>query len=233
MIEAVVNTLPEILKKHICTLKRASFDETNGIFMCESEMKVVHFDKIPKDYARGRGWDGVPSSNDALYITSRGKWYFIEFKNGTVKKEQIFRKIYDSLIMLLELKIIPDIDFIRKNISYILVYNSGKAGKIPESSGRVKNYSYVFNWLNKKKSFLGLKSLKNIYFVKRIHMRRSFLKKNLLFRWKCRKVRKKYKGLRKPLLRGLSKGCEAAVLLSGYFAHGGQVVGASKDGLNA
>lgn len=166
MIEAVVNTLPEILKKHICTLKRASFDETNGIFMCESEMKVVHFDKVPKDYARGRGWDGVPSSNDALYITSRGKWYFIEFKNGTVKKEQIFRKIYDSLIMLLELKIIPDIDFIRKNISYILVYNSGKAGKIPESSGRVKNYSYVFKLAEQEEKLFGVEKLEKYLFCK-------------------------------------------------------------------
>lgn len=46
-------------------------------------------------------------------------------------------------------------------------------------------------------------------------------------------LERRYIKIRKPLLRGLLKGCEAAVLLSGYFAHGGQVVGASKDGLNA
>lgn len=142
MTEAVISALPEVLKKHLCTLKRASTDTTHSDAMCESNIKVVNFDKIPNEFARGKGWKGVPKSNDALYITAEGKWYFIEFKNGKIEKADIYRNIYDSLIILLEWKIIPDFDFIRNNISYILVYNSTSNEKIAESQGRDQNYSY-------------------------------------------------------------------------------------------
>lgn len=164
MTEEVINVLPKIFQNHICTLKRTSLDDTNRTFMCESEMKVIHFDKIPNDYARGRGWDGVPSSNDALYISPQGKWYFIEFKNGTIKKEQIFRKLYDSLIMLMELGIIPDIDFIRENINYILVYNPNKADKIHKSSGRTANYSYIFNLAEQEEKLFEIEKFEKYLF---------------------------------------------------------------------
>lgn len=113
--------------------------------MCQSTMKVVNFDKIPNEYARGREWNGVPKSNDALYIDTQNKWYFIEFKNGTIQKDEIYRKLYDSLIMLMEWKIIPDFDFIRRNINYILVYNEGKYGKVQKSPAREQNYGYFMS----------------------------------------------------------------------------------------
>lgn len=36
-----------VLQSHICSLKRASFDDSNKIYMCESPLKVINFDKIP------------------------------------------------------------------------------------------------------------------------------------------------------------------------------------------
>lgn len=142
MTEEVIKSLHELLQNHTCTLKKASLDDKNKKYMCESTMKVVHFDKMPNEYAKGRGWNGVPKSNDALYVDAQGKWYFVEFKNGKVCKDDIYRKIYDSLIMLIEWKIIPNFDFCRKNINYILVYNEGKYGKIQESVSREENYGY-------------------------------------------------------------------------------------------
>lgn len=70
MTEEVIESLPPIMQKYICTLKKASTDTTNGTPMCE------------------------------------------------------------SLIMLVEWGVIPDFDFCRTNINYILVYNEGKYGKI-------------------------------------------------------------------------------------------------------
>lgn len=142
MTEATIDKLPELLKNHISTLKKASCDETNGAYMTESALKVVRLDKVPKEYAKGKGWSGIPQTNDALYISDTGKWFFIEFKNGAVQKAEIYRKLYDSLIMLLEEKIIPDYDFVRKAASYILVYNSDKYPVIPVSESRNLNYSY-------------------------------------------------------------------------------------------
>ena len=81
MTEEIMNALPEKLKNYTCTLKKASTDTTHGKAMCQSTMKVVNFDKIPNEYARGREWNGVPKSNDALYIDTQNKRYFIELKN--------------------------------------------------------------------------------------------------------------------------------------------------------
>lgn len=91
--------------------------------MSESCIKVVNFDKIPSVYSKGKGWKSVPKSNDVLYI-SNDQWYFIEFKNGSIDKANLYRKIYDSLIMLIELGIIASLDDSRNKINYILVYNS-------------------------------------------------------------------------------------------------------------
>lgn len=164
MTEEVIESLPEILKRHICTLRKASYDDKNQEYMCDSGMKVINFDKIPNEYARGRGWRGVPSSNDALYISAENKWYFVEFKNGEVKKEQIYRKLYDSLIMLIECGIIPDFEFLRENVYYILVYNSNKNEKIPESTERDMNYSYIFQRAEQENRLFGIEKFEKYLF---------------------------------------------------------------------
>lgn len=93
MTEETIKKLPDILKKHVCTLKKASLDDSRSSNMCESTVKVIDFDKIPNEYSRGKGFPGVPNSNDALYIGVEGKWYFIEFKNGSIDKANIYRKL--------------------------------------------------------------------------------------------------------------------------------------------
>lgn len=143
MTEDVILKLPAPLKKNICTLEKSSMDTTNKKTMCNSPLKVVNFDKIPNEYSRGKRWIGVPKSNDALYIDINGKWHFIEFKNGTVRKDEIYRKLYDSLIMLIEWNVIPDFDFVRKNIDYILVYNNKKYERTPDSQARSQTYHYI------------------------------------------------------------------------------------------
>lgn len=55
MTDEVISKLPEVLRGNICTLKRASGDTTNNEYMCESGLKVINFDKIPDEYARGKG----------------------------------------------------------------------------------------------------------------------------------------------------------------------------------
>lgn len=164
MTEDVIRGLPDLLKRHICTLKKASLDDTNHQEMCKSQLKVVDFDKIPKEYARGKGWRGVPKSNDALYISPEGKWYFIEFKNGSISSGDIYRKLYDSLIMLLELKILPDFEYIRRYIQYILVYNSEKQEKIPPSEGRDETYGYFLNRAKTEKKLFGIEKLEQYLF---------------------------------------------------------------------
>ena len=164
MTEEVINNLPDKLKGHICTLKRASIDKTNKIPMCESSIQVVNFDQIPKEYSKGRGWNGVPKSNDALYIDIYKKWFFIEFKNGSIQKDDVYRKIYDSIIMLVEWGIIPSFDFVRKNINYILVYNENKQGKIQQSQARNQNYKYFMTLARQEERLFDIDKLEDYLF---------------------------------------------------------------------
>lgn len=165
MTEEIINKLPEQLGKHICTLKKASTDTTNDYSMCDSLIEVVNFDKLPNEYSRGRGWNSVPNSNDALYIDIEDKWYFIEFKNGSIHKEEIYRKMYDSLIMLIELNIIPDFNFIRENIKYILVYNGEKYGKqIQKAPSRDKSYNYFMKLAQQEEKLFGIDKFEGYLF---------------------------------------------------------------------
>ena len=180
MTEEVINELPEELKKHVCKLKKASKDDSNSEAMCESFLKVIHFDKISKEYSVKRGLRNLPKSNDALYIDIYGKWYFIEFKNGLVEKDDIYRKLYDSLIMLMELGVIPDFDFIRKNIRYILVYNGKKYRKIQESQGRDQNYSYFMSLAEQEERLFGIDKFEEYLFEEVHTYTKSLFEKNFV-----------------------------------------------------
>ncbi|WP_137695836.1 hypothetical protein [Ruminiclostridium herbifermentans] len=168
MTEEIIQNLREALIKHECTLKKASFDKCSVSYMCESKLKVINFDKIPKEYSKEKHLPCLPASNDALYISKDGSWYFIEFKNGSIDRADLFRKIYDSIIMLLELGIIPDFDFARKNISYILVYNSDKYPKIQKSESREENFSYFMRLAKTEEKLFEVEKLEK-YLLKETH----------------------------------------------------------------
>lgn len=168
MTQETIDKLPEILKGHMGTMRKVSYDESKAVYMSDSRLRVINFDKIPKEYARGKGWTGVPASNDALYIDEDGGWYFIEFKNGTVEKADLLKKIYDSLIMLLDLGIIPDILFIQKNIQYILVYNQEKYQRVQQSESRSRNQSYLLRLAKTEEILFGMEKLEG-YLLKDVH----------------------------------------------------------------
>ena len=152
---------------HFATLKKTSRDPTNNQYMTESTIDVIDFDKIPKEFARGKGWPGVPKSNDALYIDS-SVWTFIEFKNGHIDKADVYRKIYDSIIMLLELKIVPDVDFVRKHIRYILVCKKTQVQPAQESENRTTIYSHIKNRANAETVLFELDKLQG-YLLAEVH----------------------------------------------------------------
>lgn len=180
MTKEIIEKLPDLLKNHICTMKKASFDNSRNISMCDSLLTVVDFDKIPKDYARGKRWRCVPNSNDALYISVKGYWYFIEFKNGSIDRADIYRKMYDSMIMLIEMGIIPDFEFCRKNIRYILVYNSEKYGVIPQSEGRDMNFNYILQLSETEERLFGINKLEQYLFYKTHTYSKPLFEQNFL-----------------------------------------------------
>ena len=120
MTKEAIEKLPEVMQSMTATLKRCSKDDASSDYMTESRLLAVNFDRFSKYYCQVVKIAQQPKTNDALYCTEDGKWYFVEFKNGSIKKDEIYRKIYDSLIMLIEAGMIPDYQFSRENISYIL-----------------------------------------------------------------------------------------------------------------
>lgn len=168
MKQAVIDKLPAELVHKCCTLKKASKDNAKGAFMTESQIEVIDFDKMPNEFSRGKGWNSVPKSNDALYISDKDEWTFIEFKNGEVHKDEIYRKLYDSILMLIQMEFVPSFQFVRDNVGYILVYNSEKYGKNekPKSLSEINDYT-----LRRAKTEKKLFDVKNFegYLLKETH----------------------------------------------------------------
>lgn len=168
MTNDILKHMPDVFADLCCSLKRTSKDDTNGQYMTESKLQVINFDRVPKIYAKGKNWKGVPKSNDALYIDHNGQWYFIEFKNGQIRKDEIYRKIYDSIIMSLELGAVSNLDFIRQNCQYILVYNDEKISGIQHSVSRTDISNYVFSLAKTEKKLFGVQDFEQ-YLIKEAH----------------------------------------------------------------
>lgn len=108
--------------RYFTTLKETSYDKRNRIYMCESDLKVVDFDKLKDEYIKGLKLSDAPSSCDSLYLELKDRIVFIEFKNGKVEKYNIRKKIYDSILIFSDIEGYG-ISETRKKVDFILVYN--------------------------------------------------------------------------------------------------------------
>lgn len=127
-----MQTMADMVRLIFCQIAQYAVLEETKIIQQKKQRKI-----LGKNYI-------LPKSNDALYIDVKGQWYFIEFKNGSINSGEIYKKLFDSIVMLLDEKIIPDIQFVRDNINYILVYNSNKYGKVANYPARESIYRYTF-----------------------------------------------------------------------------------------
>lgn len=130
----------EIFKNNVSSFKETSKDSDSGTseYMTQSEIEVINFDKVKDDYIKGMHLSSTPCSNDALYISKDGEVYFVEFKNGRMKKEKVFNvynKIYDSLLIFNDI-IGANISFCREHVNFVLVYNESKN---PCENGDIQN----------------------------------------------------------------------------------------------
>lgn len=164
MKEEIIQTLPSSLIGHMKSLKTLSYDDIHKCYLTDSNVTAIDFDKIPREYCKAITKTQMPCSNDALYVQDKNHWFFFEFKNGNIDATQIYRKIYDSIIMLLEMNVIPNIDFSRKHIEYYLVYNQRKTME----PAREKIYAQLYEQANKEKKLFGLDKLKG-YILRNTH----------------------------------------------------------------
>lgn len=160
----------------IVDLKYTSKDKTNDEFMVHSNLRVYNFDKVVKNYCKIFHPSGVPKSNDSLYYFDEDKIFFIEFKNGNLYKEvyDLHIKLLESLLIFLDIEQ-ENLDFARKNIQYILVYNSKKSSiaKIGQVFKDYAKENYIELGLNKYVNIY----LKDIFTYDSDEFKEKFIKK--------------------------------------------------------
>lgn len=122
--------------RYLTTLKETSYDKKNRIYMCESDLKVVDFDKLKDEYIKELKLSDAPSSCDSLYLKDR--IVFIEFKNGKVEKYNIRKKIYDSILIFSDI-MGYGISETREKVDFILVYNYENNKNNRDYNGDLKN----------------------------------------------------------------------------------------------
>ena len=114
MTKEAIEKLPEVMQSMTATLKHCSKDDASSDYMTESRLLAVNFDRFSKYYCQVVKIAQQPKTNDALYCTEDGKWYFVEFKIMQEKqikvnsaKNQIHRHIeqkQEKLFCLFELE---------------------------------------------------------------------------------------------------------------------------------
>ena len=168
-LSVAMSKLPKALTKHICTIREASMDTEHHIPMVDSDFLVVNFDDVKNTYNKKL------KSNDALFVDSRHRIFFIEFKNGTIddiKNIELYEKIYDSINILSDISCKEEIPLIsvnpishlKKSCTYILVYNDEKVDQehlTERTKAGLNRQNVRFSQIGIKKH-LGKKSIKEI-----------------------------------------------------------------------
>ena len=135
-------------------------------YMSNSMMKAVNFDAFCKKYCNKLGKSSL-CSNDALFISQKNDFIFIEFKAGSVQDENIRNKINESLHIFND-TINENLKYDRENIDYILVYNPVKIAEPKEKkSSSLDKFQTILSKKSKNSIIkFGIKNFEKIYFRK-------------------------------------------------------------------
>lgn len=161
----------DIFKDNMDTFEEVSKDTDSKVpdSMTKSQIKTINFDKVKEAYIKGMRLTNTPCSNDALYITKDGEYYFIEFKNGKMTRDKVFNvynKIYDSLLIFNDI-VGQNISFCRDKVNFILVYNESKNPNEDmgqEENPRIKIGKHFSKKAKKQFVRFDLNRYKKIYF---------------------------------------------------------------------
>ncbi len=113
--------VPEGLALYAVSLAQASYDATNRTSLIASDVKVANFDGIKDKFAGKHRLKVKPCSADALFVDDDGMFVLAEFKNGEIDEMQIIEKLYDSAVILLDVKR-QSPDWMIRNACFVLVY---------------------------------------------------------------------------------------------------------------
>lgn len=135
---AIANVLPSLHKQTLCELSKNDQDDRclDGQLPC-SALDAVWFDKVKEDWYNEHYFHQVRSA-DALY-KHRNRYYLIEFKTGKPDNLDIHRKLYDSVLGLLEHHVLTLAEC-RENLQYIIV--SLKQTTFPQHEEMLEHFRF-------------------------------------------------------------------------------------------
>jgi len=149
----------ELFNRCKTTLKKTSYDKENKEYMTDSTFEVICFDDVKKKFSADLEFKEIPKSNDALVVSKKG-YCFIEFKNKRFNFKdnkldnkdiyELWLKNYDSMLIFSNITGVG-VDFICKNMDYILVYSEEKTPSLSKfAEGLSKRGGMKFNKFNLK-----------------------------------------------------------------------------------
>ncbi|WP_270525754.1 hypothetical protein [Longibaculum muris] len=111
-------------EKYFCSLKEASIDTANDIYLVNNGFKVMKIDDYNKScYQKEMNHFNCLRGGDACFVRNN-KIYIIEFKNTYLNQRivyEILEKMYDSCIVLMDKLNISISDF-KTNVNFVTVY---------------------------------------------------------------------------------------------------------------
>lgn len=137
-----------LLKNVKSDFTHVSLDSENHESMIHSNKEVVDFDKVKELYVDERKLENAPKSIDGLFKEADDKYVFVEFKNGVIRsdtRKELREKAFHSIVMLSDICGQPCC-WIRKHVSYVLVFNPDKNKEAVERSKKQAGVSDSFSF---------------------------------------------------------------------------------------
>lgn len=119
--------------------------------MINEQFPVINYDDIAKQHCADNDYGDFYKSNDALFVDTNSKFYFIEFKSGKFKPKELRNKSTNSIILALDIGLAPSLRFFQDSVEYILVYELSALDKLNSNAeGLVETAIRNQEWLYKK-----------------------------------------------------------------------------------
>ena len=162
----ILKKLTEYAEFRACrkTMMETSYDDANDEYLSKDKRTVVDFDDVKTQYTADLGVSNeFAKSVDALFRTNDGYIRLVEFKNGDFVSSEIVKKVYDSLLIYLDItgQTITDL---RENGFFTLVISEDKYGSL---SAQDKRAMALANSGKQDFTMYGLGKMRG-YLVKRV-----------------------------------------------------------------
>lgn len=142
-------------------------DKNNPVPIVDENLPIINFDKVKEQHGADRGYTDDYESNDALFVDDDNNLYFIEFKRGKAKREDLRTKSSESLLIAMDLGIISSLEDSRQRVEYLFVTPNHSLEKLHQySANKLPKLILSQRWLFKDIHAYTPREFRQIFLVK-------------------------------------------------------------------